>query len=558
MKILIAEDDPIPRRLLQASLVKGGYEVVIALDGAEAWQRLQEKDAPNLVILDWMMPGMDGVEVCRKVRERTDAPYVYILLLTSKDRKEDIIAGLNAGADDYLTKPFDPHELQVRLHAGQRILDLEAALRNSLAEIRQAQEQLALARQREGEIGARIQQTLLLGRPPGNLPGGRVAALTIPSQHIDGDFYDFYYHRAACLDVVVGDVMGKGVPAALLAAAIKSHTLRALSVLLSSVAPGQLPEPEEIVAMVHSEVTGQFIGLEFFATLCYARFDLERHRITFVDCGHTKTIHYHQRMGVCDMIEGDNMPLGCSEGEVYKQATLPFAPGDLFFFYSDGVTEAKSVAGEFFGEERLLETVRANSGLSPEELIERVREAVVAFCGADRFSDDLTCVAVKIEDRVGTEPVPSLSALAYAEWEVSSATTELARLRTLVREFCRDLPPPLDIDSLHQIQLAITEAASNVMRHAYGGRLDAQIELTAEAYADRLVFRLYHTGEAFDPQMVKMPAFDGSRQGGFGVYIIAQCMDAVSYSRDEQGRHCIELIKYRHQNRRDSEDTERG
>jgi PAS domain S-box-containing protein len=136
MKVLVADDDPVSRRVLEASLVRWGYDAAVACDGAEAWQILQEEDAPRLAILDWMMPGMDGVAVCQKVRARTDAPYVYIILLTSKDRKEDIIEGLDAGADDYLTKPFDPRELQVHLRAGRRILDLEAELRQAEAQYR--------------------------------------------------------------------------------------------------------------------------------------------------------------------------------------------------------------------------------------------------------------------------------------------------------------------------------------------------------------------------------------------------------------------------------------
>ncbi len=533
MKILIADDDPIPRRLLQATLVKGGYDVVVAHDGVEAWQLLQSEDAPKLGILDWLMPGMDGVEVCRKVRQRTEAPYIYLILLTGKDRKEDVIEGMDAGADDYLTKPFDPHELQVRLRAGQRILDLQAALLTSLQE-------LAQARQREVEIGAKIQQTLLLGQPPPDLPGARLAALTIPSQQIDGDFYDFFQHHDQRLDIVVGDVMGKGVPAALFGAAIKSHFLRALSHLISSAKHGKLPVPEEIVTLVHAEVTRQFIGLESFTTLCYARFDLERRQVDFVDCGHTKTVHFRRHTGMCETLQGENMPLGFSEREIYKQISVPFEVGDVFFFYSDGVTEAKSETGEFFGEDRLVELIRANSQLEPEELIDRVRMAVVAFSHSETFADDLTCVAVKIEETQRVLPI------AHAELEISSDLKELARVRAFVRKFCQDLPSPaLEEDRSDQLELAVTEAASNVMRHAYRGRTDQRIQIEADAFVDRISLRLYHLGEAFDPEAVRPPAFDGSREGGFGVYIIAQSVDEVRYSRDEQGRNCICLVKNR-------------
>ncbi len=128
MKVLIADDDDVLRHILEASLSKWGYEVVTAKNGIEAWRILQSSDAPQLVILDWIMPGMDGVAVCREIRQLEDAPYIYVLLLTSKHRKEDVIAGLEAGADDYISKPFDPQELKVRLRAGRRILDLQAEL----------------------------------------------------------------------------------------------------------------------------------------------------------------------------------------------------------------------------------------------------------------------------------------------------------------------------------------------------------------------------------------------------------------------------------------------
>jgi diguanylate cyclase (GGDEF)-like protein len=128
VKVLIAEDDMVSRRLLEATLTRWGYEVMVTRDGVEAWQVLQGPDAPPLAILDWMMPGMDGVEVCRKVRQREQELYIYLLLLTTKGRKENIIEGLDAGADDYLTKPFDPHELQVRLRTGKRIVTLQAEL----------------------------------------------------------------------------------------------------------------------------------------------------------------------------------------------------------------------------------------------------------------------------------------------------------------------------------------------------------------------------------------------------------------------------------------------
>jgi two-component system, cell cycle response regulator len=128
MKVLIADDEAVSRRLLEASLRRWGYEVIVANDGVEAARILRSPDAPKLVILDWLMPGIDGVQLCREIRQQKQEPYTYILLLTGKRAKCDVIEGLEAGADDYVVKPFDTEELKVRLRTGKRILYLQEQL----------------------------------------------------------------------------------------------------------------------------------------------------------------------------------------------------------------------------------------------------------------------------------------------------------------------------------------------------------------------------------------------------------------------------------------------
>ncbi len=136
MKILIAEDDAVSRRLLQAVLEAWGYQVVLTNDGTEAWAELSSDDPPAMAILDWVMPGLEGVEVCRRLRAR-EGRYVYTILLTGRDRKQDIVEGMTAGADDYLTKPYDSHELMVRVRAGRRLIDLHAQLLDAQEVLRQ-------------------------------------------------------------------------------------------------------------------------------------------------------------------------------------------------------------------------------------------------------------------------------------------------------------------------------------------------------------------------------------------------------------------------------------
>jgi diguanylate cyclase (GGDEF)-like protein len=129
MRVLAAEDNPVFQYMLRTLLGRWGYDAVMAQDGNEALRILESCDTPRLAILDWMMPGMDGVEICRRVRSANKEPYIYIVLLTGRNQSEDLVEGMDAGADDYLTKPFDAHELRVRIRAGRRILDLQDALR---------------------------------------------------------------------------------------------------------------------------------------------------------------------------------------------------------------------------------------------------------------------------------------------------------------------------------------------------------------------------------------------------------------------------------------------
>jgi two-component system cell cycle response regulator len=128
VKVLIADDEAVTRKVLQTTLEDWGYEVMVAQDGNEAWGILQRDDTPLLVILDWYMPVMSGLQLVKTVRASIKSPYVYIIMLTIKDEKKDIVEALEAGADDYISKPFDAEELRVRLRAGQRIVELQEQL----------------------------------------------------------------------------------------------------------------------------------------------------------------------------------------------------------------------------------------------------------------------------------------------------------------------------------------------------------------------------------------------------------------------------------------------
>lgn len=191
-KVLIAEDDPVSLRLVQVMLAKWGYEPVLARDGLEAWKALQADNAPRLAIIDWMMPRRDGLALCRDLRKQADRPYVYVLLLTAKTQESDLIEGLGAGADDYLTKPFSGEELRARLFAGERIVGVQ----QQLTEAREALREQAIRDALTGLFNRRYLEEALareLRRAEhGNLP---LSLLMIDLDHFK-DFNDRHGHAA--------------------------------------------------------------------------------------------------------------------------------------------------------------------------------------------------------------------------------------------------------------------------------------------------------------------------------------------------------------------------
>jgi sigma-B regulation protein RsbU (phosphoserine phosphatase) len=383
----------------------------------------------------------------------------------------------------------------------------------------------------EVEIGSVIQQTLLLGIPPDGMRAFRVATLAVPSALVDGDFYDFFRLDDGTLDVVVGDVMGKGVPAALVGAATKSQLLRALGVLRGTDNP--LPAVADVVAAVHDSVVPQLIEIERFVTLCYARFEAAARRLTLVDCGHTRTVHYHSRDRSVSLLQGFDSPLGFSADAAYRSLAVPFEAGDVFFFYSDGLTESRGPGGEAFGEARLAEIVAARGDRAPAALVELVRQAVVAFRGSSSFADDLTCVALQVS--------PPLRRFAR---NLHSDLSCLGAVRDFVAEACGTLPAgAVDQEVLGCFTLAVNEAASNVVRHAYGGRTGQPLRIEADVFDDRLEVVLRHQGRHFAPAPGHGAPPTEPREGGLGLFIIRQFAENVEYSVDALGYAYTRLVK---------------
>jgi len=384
-------------------------------------------------------------------------------------------------------------------------------------------------------IGSLIQQLLLIGAPPEASARLEVANLALPSQTVDGDFIDLFAHPDGTLDVLIGDVMGKGIPAALLGAATKTHILRALAEKALEMARGETPSPEDIINCASAAIGPDLLTLERFVTLCYARIDPTSRRVTLVDCGHPSTLHYRANTGEVVPLRGDGLPFGVLPGERYKQIEAPLEPGDMLLLYSDGVTEAKNAEKDMYGEERLTATLRIGSHLGAAGLLAEIRNRVKEFCGDEKLGDDFTCLALKIRPE-RAEPVQEITILSsYADlekmrnWAASTlhggATSELS----------------------DEIKLAMTEVVVNIIRHGYREEPGHVIRIRAEHHAESLVFYVEDWAREWAMASIPAPSFEGDQDGGFGVFIVRSIFQHVVLSRSEDGRNILRLSKPRKQ-----------
>lgn len=406
-----------------------------------------------------------------------------------------------------------------------------------IREHKAAEQAIAEAHRYQREIETRIEETLLRGRPPAGLKGVDVAVINAPTGHMDGDFTDFVLLHSACFDVLVGDVMGKGILAALVSAGAKSHFLRALATQLAAREAGAWPRPADLVGAVHDNITRQLIDLDCFLTLCYARFDLEAGAVTFVDCGHTKTIRFRAPDHECTFLEGENVPIGFLEVEDYTEVTTDLRPGDVFFFYSDGLTESTDASGSMFGVERLVESIQLHASLDAAGLSRKVLEAVREFSGPGASSDDQTCVAVRILEPEIDGAVESLT--------IPAAVDRLVTARAFLQAYLERHHHLLGgRDEFNRTILAFVEALSNIIKHAFSGESAHDIHIELRSSRRRLRIAIAHGGMPFRPRSTPLPDPMRKREGGYGLYIMNRTFNNIGYESAGDGTQSLILVKH--------------
>lgn len=402
-KALIVEDDPVSLHILKTMLEKWEFLVITATDGTDALAKFQADADIEMVVSDWMMPKMDGIELCRRIRTVPGRPYTYFILLTAKSQTEDVVEGMEAGADDFISKPFNQYELRVRIRAGERVLDLQNQLERKLTELSDVTEQMS----RDLEAAAAIQMSMLPTRHRA-FPAINYAWKFVPCDRIGGDFFNLVRLDDHRIGIYIFDVSGHGVPAALQAVAL-GRMLSAYdptaSILLkpSSSANNHLVlSPQEVVSTLNSRF--QFSGTRGdFITFLYGILDTQDSTFTYTRAGHPSPIVVSG--GELPIFSDDGgIPIGIIPEPVYREQSFQLSPGDRVFFFTDGLTEISNAEGNRFGEDRLKAYLKKTAGNPLDATVENLTQLVAKWQGDEPRMDDLTILGVELEtpDRMRT------------------------------------------------------------------------------------------------------------------------------------------------------------
>jgi len=396
---------------------------------------------------------------------------------------------------------------------------------------RRAEDELAAARRRELQISTRIQKSLLVTAPPPDMDALHISSHSQASQGIDGDFFEVIRVGPHCVDIITGDVMGKGIAAAMMGAATKMQFSRSLAELVTNAAAGAaLPGPAAIVSAVHQVMTPALQGLEAFVTLCYLRIDTEHNTLAWVGCGHEEPLRV-PAFGRAEILANQHPPLGVLDAANYVEDVVSFQSGEMLFLCSDGVTDAVRPGGERVGRQRVVDAVTRRKRLHHTP-------AAVLHC----LRGDLLPPGVKVQDdmtMVVVQRSPAKETMARVELPVN-----LKAIRQ-VRKFMdtQTALAGLSEEAGSLLTVAIVEVFTNVVRHALGLVDGAPVELVARHQPKLLVLELVHLGEEFVPPS-DPPDTDFSvyPEGGFGLEIIHGASDSVEFTHTE-GVSTIRMTK---------------
>ena len=405
-RVLVVDDSRAQRRILTASLTRWGFDVREA-DSGEVALGICDDYAPDLVLSDWMMPGMTGLEFCRAFRDMPRDAYGYFILLTSKSDKDEVALGLDAGADDFLTKPVNAAELRARITAGARILRMERELTEKNRLITSTPDELQLLYDSLDcdLIEAKKLQQSLVSERYRDFGTAEVSLLLQSAGHVGGDLVGMFAISESRIGLYGIDVSGHGISSALMTARLAGYLSSSVPeqnlALQKTRAGGFIARPPaEALAMLNRVIMSE-METEHYFTIALADVDLQNGNVIIAQAGHPYPA-LQRACGAVEFIGEGGLPVGLIDAAEFQQFEVMMAPGDRLLIHSDGVTECVGRDGSLLDETGLAGTLRELRQTRARAFLESLIWKLSDFAGDADFQDDIS--AVLLEFRQGSMP----------------------------------------------------------------------------------------------------------------------------------------------------------
>ncbi len=394
-KVLVIDDAPDVRANLRALLRKWGFEAVLASNGADGLERLRQGDI-RLVICDWMMDGMSGPEVCRAIRLSGFAHYVYVMLLTGRTEDRDLVFGLDAGADDFVGKPFDVQVLRARLQVGVRILGLQERLAEQNRRLKQSHDALDSAYQQiqhDLAAAARIQRESLPASDARIAPL-RAGWLFLPATRISGDSFHVFPISADEIGFYHLDVAGHGIPAALLSTSLSRSLVPHTGIAQHTKGSREYLDPGDLLQTLNAALCSPDGEVSSYATVVYGVLSPHTGDGRYALAGHPQPLLLHSD-GSVELLPKGGLPVGMFDTADYAAQRFRLEPGERIITYSDGITDCFDPQGRAFDIDHLCELLRVNRGLCSSALAALLRDALLAWRGDADLEDDVSLLIIE-------------------------------------------------------------------------------------------------------------------------------------------------------------------
>jgi sigma-B regulation protein RsbU (phosphoserine phosphatase) len=545
--VLIVEDSKVEQVRLEAILKKYGYRVLTADNGNQALDILRHENI-QLVVSDWRMPEMTGIDLCRQLRKDPGFGHPYIILVTGLNAKADLVAGMDAGADDFISKPFNSEELRVRLQAGARIVQLRVEVEQQYVQLAQTLEretETSRMIRKDLEAAARMQRELL----PASIspfPRLEVGSLFQPAATVAGDSFNFFRLDDEHLAFYHIDVAGHGIASAMLSFTVSRFLSPELGAITLSRKkpmnpeadrpnlPSHIVSPEKVVNSLNEHFLEKDDCTHYF-TMVYGVLNANTGAGHLCQAGHPHPLITDSR-GKVRQIGKSGFPVGMLDTARYESIAFQLGQGERLFLYSDGITDCSSEDGTPFTLQRLATQLACGKDNSLPGSIASLGRELKRWHGDAPLEDDISLLAIARLEIADIKPGSDMKADVIS---MNAVATEIPG--TAERIASLGATAGLDDQACFQIKVVMAEVLNNVVNHASPARNAETIEIHCQIDIDHFEVTTRDHGKPLDIQ----PTHEFPQvytEGGRGWPIILNWMDSVEY-QSQAGCNLLTLKK---------------